>query len=89
MTARSPGAASVIVLSSVFLYRGSLPARLRRAPRRIDPRRDTAGRWPVRIESSPAARAYARQYMDDQDGMCVIGAAVSALAADPNPPDAQ
>lgn len=39
-TARSPGADRVIVLSSVFLYRGSLPARLRRAPRRIDPRSD-------------------------------------------------
>jgi pimeloyl-ACP methyl ester carboxylesterase len=28
-------------------------------------------------------------YLDDQDGMCVIRAAVSALATDPNPPDAQ
>jgi len=27
--------------------------------------------------------------MDDQDGICVIRATVSALAADPNPPDAQ
>jgi ParE toxin of type II toxin-antitoxin system, parDE len=26
--------------------------------------------------------------MDDQDGMRAIGAAVSALAVDPNPPDA-
>ena len=42
----------------------------------------------MRIEWSPAARASARRYMDDQDGMRAIGAAVSALAADPNPPDA-
>ena len=36
----------------------------------------------------PAARASARRYMDDQDGMRAIGAEVSALAVDPNPPDA-
>ena len=37
---------------------------------------------------SPAARACARRYMDDQDGMRAIGAEVSALALDTNPPDA-
>jgi len=42
----------------------------------------------VRIEWSPAARACARRYMNDQDGMRAIGAAVSALAADPDPPEA-
>jgi len=47
-------------------------------------------RWPscsaiVRIEWSPAARASARRYMHDQDGMRAIGAAVAALAEDPYP----
>jgi len=46
--------------------------------------------WPgcsatVRIEWSPAARASARRYMHDQDGMKAIAAAVAALAADPCP----
>jgi mRNA-degrading endonuclease RelE of RelBE toxin-antitoxin system len=39
----------------------------------------------VRIEWSPAARASARRYMADQDGMRAIGAAVAALAGDPLP----
>jgi mRNA-degrading endonuclease RelE of RelBE toxin-antitoxin system len=42
----------------------------------------------VRIEWSPAARASARRYLADQDGMRSIGAAVAALAADPFPPEA-
>lgn len=47
-------------------------------------------RWPscsatVRIEWSPAARASARRYMHDQDGMRAIAAAVTALAGDPYP----
>ena len=42
----------------------------------------------MKIEWSPAARASARRYMDDQDGIRAIGAAVSALAVDPDPPDA-
>ena len=42
----------------------------------------------MKIEWSPAARASARRYMYDQDGMRAIGAAVSALAVEPNPPDA-
>jgi mRNA-degrading endonuclease RelE of RelBE toxin-antitoxin system len=42
----------------------------------------------VRIEWSPAARASARRYMEDQDGMRAIGAAVAALALDPVPPEA-
>lgn len=42
----------------------------------------------MRIEWSPAARASAGRYLDDQDGMRAIGAAISALAADPDPPDA-
>jgi mRNA interferase RelE/StbE len=42
----------------------------------------------VKIEWSPAARASARRYMHDQDGMRAIGAAVNALAVEPNPPDA-
>ena len=36
----------------------------------------------------PAARASARLYMNDQHGMRAIGAEVSALTLDPNPPDA-
>lgn len=42
----------------------------------------------MRIEWSPAARASVRRYMTDQDGMLEISAAVSALAADPSPPEA-
>jgi mRNA-degrading endonuclease RelE of RelBE toxin-antitoxin system len=42
----------------------------------------------VRIEWSPAARASARRYLSDQDGMRDIGAAVADLAADPYPPEA-
>jgi len=47
-------------------------------------------RWPncsatVKIEWSPAARASARRYMQDQDGMRAIGVAVAALADDPYP----
>jgi mRNA-degrading endonuclease RelE of RelBE toxin-antitoxin system len=42
----------------------------------------------VRIEWSQAARASAHQYISDQDGMRAIGVAVSALAAEPNPPAA-
>jgi mRNA-degrading endonuclease RelE of RelBE toxin-antitoxin system len=41
----------------------------------------------VKIEWSPEARASARRYMDDQDGMRAIGRAVAALALDPYPPD--
>jgi mRNA-degrading endonuclease RelE of RelBE toxin-antitoxin system len=39
----------------------------------------------VRIEWSPAARAAARRYMEDQDGMRAIGAAVAALVLEPYP----
>lgn len=39
----------------------------------------------MRIEWSPAARATARRYMADQDGMRAIGAAVAGLAFDPCP----
>ena len=39
----------------------------------------------MRVEWSPAARASARRYVADQDGIRGIGAAVSALAADPYP----
>jgi hypothetical protein len=42
----------------------------------------------VRIQWSPAARATARRYLDDQDGMHAIGRAVAALALDPYPPAA-
>jgi hypothetical protein len=42
----------------------------------------------VKIEWSPAARASARRYLEDQDGMRQIGAAVAALAADPHPLEA-
>ena len=42
----------------------------------------------MKIEWSPAARASARRYMDDQDGMRAIGVAVARLAADPYPPEA-
>jgi mRNA-degrading endonuclease RelE of RelBE toxin-antitoxin system len=39
----------------------------------------------VRIEWSPSARASARRFMADQDGMHAIGAAVAALADNPLP----
>jgi mRNA-degrading endonuclease RelE of RelBE toxin-antitoxin system len=42
----------------------------------------------VRIEWSPAARASARRYMEDQDGMRAIGMAVARLAENPYPPEA-
>ena len=42
----------------------------------------------VPIDEYRLLRASARRYMDDQDGMRAIGAAVNALAVDPNPPDA-
>jgi mRNA-degrading endonuclease RelE of RelBE toxin-antitoxin system len=42
----------------------------------------------VKIEWSPAARASARRYMADQDGMRAIGAAISQLADDPYSPGA-
>jgi len=42
----------------------------------------------VKIEWSPTARASARRYMTDQDGMRAIGLAIAALASDPYPPDA-
>jgi len=42
----------------------------------------------VKIEWSPAARASARRYMADQDGMRAIGAAISQLADNPYPPEA-
>lgn len=35
----------------------------------------------MKIEWSPVARASARRYMEDQDGMRAIGAAVTRLAA--------
>ena len=39
----------------------------------------------MKVEWSPAARATARRYMADQDGMRAIGAAIAGLAADPYP----
>lgn len=42
----------------------------------------------MRIEWSPAARASARRYMSDQDGIRAIGRAVAALAIDPYPSEA-
>ena len=42
----------------------------------------------MKIEWSPTARASARRFMSDQDGMRAIGSAIAALAADPYPPDA-
>jgi mRNA-degrading endonuclease RelE of RelBE toxin-antitoxin system len=42
----------------------------------------------VTIEWSPVARASARRYLADQDGMRAIGAAVAGLAHDPCPPAA-
>jgi mRNA-degrading endonuclease RelE of RelBE toxin-antitoxin system len=40
----------------------------------------------VLIEWTPEARAAVRGFMRDQDGMRAIGAAVAALADDPEPP---
>lgn len=42
----------------------------------------------MKIEWSPAARASARGYLADQDGIRSMGAAVAALAADPYLPEA-
>jgi mRNA-degrading endonuclease RelE of RelBE toxin-antitoxin system len=42
----------------------------------------------VRIQWSPIARASARRYFNDQEGMRAVIAAVNALTVDPNPPDA-
>jgi mRNA-degrading endonuclease RelE of RelBE toxin-antitoxin system len=42
----------------------------------------------VRIDWSPTARATTRRYLDDQDGMRAVAAAVGGLAAHPSPPDA-
>ena len=42
----------------------------------------------MKIEWSPTARVCARRYMDDQDGMRAIGAAVASLADEPDPPEA-
>ncbi len=42
----------------------------------------------MKIEWSPAARASARAYLADQDGMRQIGAAVASLAMDPYPSEA-
>lgn len=42
----------------------------------------------MKIEWSPRARALARRYLADQDGMHAIGAAVASLADDPCPPGA-
>jgi hypothetical protein len=39
----------------------------------------------VRIEWTPAARALARRYMQDQDGMRAIGETIARLAGDPWP----
>ena len=41
----------------------------------------------MRIEWSPAARVSARRYMEDQDSMRAVGAAVAALVLDPYPPE--
>lgn len=40
----------------------------------------------MRIEWTPTAVASARRYLNDQDGMHAIGAAIAALAGDPYPP---
>jgi mRNA interferase RelE/StbE len=42
----------------------------------------------VKIEWSPAARASARRYLEDQDGMRAIGIAIAGLADHPYPPEA-
>jgi mRNA-degrading endonuclease RelE of RelBE toxin-antitoxin system len=41
----------------------------------------------VKIEWSPAARASARRYMEDQAGIRAIGLAVARLDEDPYPPE--
>lgn len=41
----------------------------------------------TRIEWSPAARASARRFMQDRDGMRAIGAAIAGLVLDPYPPE--
>jgi mRNA-degrading endonuclease RelE of RelBE toxin-antitoxin system len=41
----------------------------------------------VKVEWSPMARASARRFMADQQGMRAIGASVAALAVDPVPAD--
>ncbi len=42
----------------------------------------------MKIEWTPAARASARRYMADQDGMRAIGTAVGSLAGNPYPAEA-
>lgn len=42
----------------------------------------------MKIEWSPGARASARRYLADQDGMRAIGGAVADLASNPYPPNA-
>jgi mRNA-degrading endonuclease RelE of RelBE toxin-antitoxin system len=42
----------------------------------------------VKIEWSPVARASARRYLEDQDGMRLIGIAVAALAQHSYPAEA-
>jgi mRNA-degrading endonuclease RelE of RelBE toxin-antitoxin system len=42
----------------------------------------------VKIEWTPAARASARRYLADQDGMRTIGMAVARLADNPYPAEA-
>ena len=42
----------------------------------------------MKVEWSPLARASARRYMEDQDGMRAIGATVTRLAENPYPPEA-
>ena len=39
----------------------------------------------MRIEWTPAAVASTRRYLNDQDGMSALGAAIAALADDPRP----
>jgi hypothetical protein len=42
----------------------------------------------MKIEWSPAARASARRYLTDQDGMRATGGAIAQLAGNPCPPEA-
>jgi mRNA-degrading endonuclease RelE of RelBE toxin-antitoxin system len=42
----------------------------------------------VKVEWSPSARISARRYMQDQNGMRAISAAVAALVLEPYPPEA-
>ncbi len=42
----------------------------------------------MKIEWSPAARASARRYTADQDGMFAIGGAIAQLAGNPYPAEA-